>query len=286
MLRAARLSLRYLGDSSALVGEFLRSQLSPEGGFRNRSGRGDLYYTVFGLEARIALGAPVPPEIVPYLLSFGLGEQLDLVHLCCLIRCRASAGISAASADSEALISRLEGYGTEDGGYNPEPRAPTGSAYGCFLVTMAYEDLGRQIPSKDKIVHCLKQLRTADGGYGNQPNQAFGLTPSTAAVAILWPSLGKDFPPGLESWLLSRRHPEGGFFAVPAAPIPDLLSTATALHALSCMGVPLDSFREPCLDFIHSLWTGGGAFCGSWADPTPDCEYTYYGLLALGHLSL
>ena len=28
-------------------------------------------------------------------------------------------------------------------------------------------------------------------------------------------------------------HPMGGFLAAPQAPIPDLLSTATALHALS-----------------------------------------------------
>ena len=85
--------------------------------------------------------------------------------------------------------------------------------------------------------------------------------------------------------MLSRCSPEGGFFAVPAAPIPDLLSTATALHALRSMGASLDAVREPCLDFIQLLWTGGGSFCGSWADPTPDCEYTYYGLLALGSLA-
>ena len=285
MLRAARLSHSQLGDSTSLVCGFLRSQLSPEGGFCDRSGRADLYYTVFGLEALIALGAPMPPEITPYLLGFGLGEKLDMVHLCCLIRCRASAGIPASGADIEALLSRLESYRTSDGGYHPEPDAPAGSAYGCFFAAMAYEDLGRQIPSKNEIVRCLKQLRAADGGFANQPHQPLGLTPSTSAIATMLRALGEDVPSELESWLLSRRHPEGGFFAVPAAPIPDLLSTATALHALSCMGVTLDSFREPCLDFIHSLWTGGGAFCGSWAVPTPDCEYTYYGLLALGHLS-
>lgn len=72
----------------------------------------------------------------------------------------------------------------------------------------------------------------------------------------------------------------------PAAPIPDLLFTATALRAMSCVSVPLDSVRDPCLDFIHSLWTGNGSFLGSWADNTLDCEYTYYGLPALGHLDL
>jgi prenyltransferase beta subunit len=284
MLRAAQASLGLLGDSSSLVSGFLHSQLNPEGGFCDRSGRGDLYYTVFGLESLIALSEPKPPEMISYLRDFGLGEKLDLVHLCCLIRCRAGAGVSASIADSEALLARLESYRTLDGGYNPEPGASMGSAYGCFLATMAYEDLEKPIPAKNEIVHCLKQLRAADGGFANHPNQPFGLTPSTAAVATLLQALGEEFPPGLDSWLLSRMYPEGGFYAVPAAPIPDLLSTATTLHALSRMEVPLDSLREPCLNFIHSLWTGGGAFAGSWADRTPDCEYTYYGLLALGHL--
>jgi len=33
------------------------------------------------------------------------------------------------------------------------------------------------------------------------------------------------------------------------------------------------------------LWTNRGGFYGNWLDDTLDCEYTYYGLLALGHLS-
>ena len=71
---------------------------------------------------------------------------------------------------------------------------------------------------------------------------------------------------------------------MPGAPMPDLLSTATALHALAGMHVDLEPIQEPCLDFLDSLWSGRG-FCGSWADDAVDCEYTYYGLLALGHLS-
>ena len=73
---------------------------------------------------------------------------------------------------------------------------------------------------------------------------------------------------------------------MPHAPMPDLLSTATALHTLAGLQVPLESVKEPCLDFIDTLWTNEGAFHGQWADDHVDCEYTYYGLLALGHLSL
>ena len=69
------------------------------------------------------------------------------------------------------------------------------------------------------------------------------------------------------------------------APMPDLLSTATALHALSGHHVSFAHLKEPTLDFLDTLWTGR-AFCGNWADDEPDCEYTYYALLAMGHLSL
>jgi hypothetical protein len=44
--------------------------------------------------------------------------------------------------------------------------------------------------------------------------------------------------------------------------------------------------KEPCLDFVDSLWSNAGGFHGHWGDDHLDCEYTYYGLLALGHLSL
>jgi hypothetical protein len=96
-----------------------------------------------------------------------------------------------------------------------------------------------------------------------------------------------DVPPDprLAGWLFDRCR-DGGFFATPDAPIPDLLSTATALHALSSLHAPLDRVRDACLDFIDSLWTSEGAFYGTWADDVLDCEYTYYGLLALGHLAV
>ena len=86
--------------------------------------------------------------------------------------------------------------------------------------------------------------------------------------------------------LLAQAHPQGGFRALPGSPIPDLLSTATAIHALVGLHVDLSVYKESCLDFIDSLWTNRGGFYGHWEDDILDCEYTYYGLLALGHLSL
>ena len=75
--------------------------------------------------------------------------------------------------------------------------------------------------------------------------------------------------------------------ALPATPVPDLLSTATALHALSALHVPIAGLREPCLDFVDSLWTNRGGFFGTLGRRHPSTANTRTTrLLALGHLSL
>jgi hypothetical protein len=93
-------------------------------------------------------------------------------------------------------------------------------------------------------------------------------------------------PPALGRWLLEQAHPGGGFKAFPRAPIPDLLSTAVALHALDGLETDFSHLKESLIDYIDSLWNAEGGFHAHWADDMLDVEYTYYGLLALGHLSL
>jgi hypothetical protein len=77
----------------------------------------------------------------------------------------------------------------------------------------------------------------------------------------------------------------GGFIAVKGTPKPDLLSTATALHALAAVDGPIEDLREATREFIMSLQRENGGFAGYPGDRVTDCEYTYYALLALGHLS-
>ena len=289
MLQVARLAPRLLEDSARLVEAFLRGQMNADGGFRDRAGNSDLYYTVFGIEALFALRADVPmPGLEGYVRSFGDGAGLDLVHLACLSRAWANLPqhIEPDSPTRDAILRRIETFRSLDGGYHAEPGAAQGTLYGCFLALGAYQDLRAEIPDPVGIVRCVQSLRAADGGYANQQDVPLGLTPSTAAAVTLLRQLGEPVDPAVGAWLLSRCRPDGGFFATPLAPIPDLLSTATALHALAGMKVDLGGLKEPCLDFVDSLWSAQGAFVGSWEDDALDCEYTYYGLLALGHLSL
>lgn len=286
MLQVARLSPTLLGDSRDLVESFLRSQMNPDGAFRNRAGDSDLYYTVFGLEALVALQAEPPVvEVARYLSSLGDGEGLDFVHLACLARCWAGVTRNIREAPADGILCRLEAYRTPDGGYNQAPGATDGTAYAAFLAMGAYQDLGESMAEPERLAASLEGMRAGDGGFANFPGAAAGVTPATAAAVTMMRQWQRDPDGALAEWLLSRCLPTGGFFAVAGAPIPDLLSTATALHALAGLHVPLNGLREPCLDFIDSLWTNRGGFYGHWSDDAIDTEYTYYALLSLGHLT-
>jgi len=288
MLQVARLAPRLLGDSTELIVDFYRSQMNPDGGFKNRSGNSDLYYTVFGIEGLFILRAELPLQSLQrYLQTFGDGMGLDLVHLGCLARCWAMFPKDLMSPQlRNSVAARVESYRSADGGYEASSNSPVGTLYGCFIAMGAYQDLDLALPNPQGILNCIESLRATDGGYANQRDVPQGLTPSTAAAVVLLHQLQQPIDEKIGRWLLSRAHPQGGFFATPAAPIPDLLSTATALHALSIANVDITGIREQTLDFIDTLWSSRGGFLGNWEDDVLDCEYTWYGLLALGHLSV
>ncbi len=287
MLQVARLAPNQLHEAGDQVVDFLRGEFNEDGGVKDRGGKSDLYYTVFGLDALIAMRVDPPNGSVRnFLEEFGDGASLDSVHLACLARCWAAlpAG-SLSSGVGGRILARIERFRANDGGYAARENAPAGSAYLAFLAYGAYQDLRGEIPYPDRLAASLDRLQAADGGFSNEPGLPEGSTPATAAAVTLLRQLGRRFQTGAGDWLLARAVPGGGFRAAPRVPVPDLLSTATALHALAGMEVSFEPIKERCLDFVDTLWTGKG-FCGHWGDDVVDTEYTFYALLALGHLSL
>ena len=272
MLQVARLAPNLLREAADPVAAFAAAQFTPEGGARDRDGKPDLYYTVFALECLIALRKDPPVDRVrPWLETFGDGEGLDVVHLSCLARCWAALPKGLLKEEvAHKIAGRIIGHAMAEGGIK--------NVYHGFLALGALQDLGIPLPDPEAVVKAITALQGPDGSYGQT-------TPTTAAAITALRNLGAPVPAGATDWLLERAHPKGGFTATPGAPLPDLLSTATALHALTGQKVPFGPIKELCLDFVDTLWTGQG-FCGSWADDVVDVEYTYYALLALGHLSL
>jgi len=289
LLQIARLAPRLLGDSTDLVREFFRRQIGPEGAARDRGGRPDLYYTIFAIAGAQALDVPLPTaSIRSWLESHGDGHGLDFVHLGALARCWAAVGAESLPPNrAAALLERIEGFRKPDGGYEGDPRLDHGTAYGAFVALGAYQDLNRTPPRVLDLIRGLDRLKTPDGVWSNAPGMPVGAMNATAGAVTLIRHLGFPVPSSVGDWILDQRHVGGGFLAVPRAPLPDLLSTATALHALSCLDRRIPSeVHGRCLDFVDTLWTAEGGFHGHWADDHLDAEYTFYGLLALGHLSL
>jgi hypothetical protein len=289
LLQVARLAPRLLADSTGLVRGFFRRQFEPHDAACDRGGKPDLYYTTFALAGAQALEVAPPAEpVADWLRSFGDGQALDFVHLGALARCWAAVGRERMPPGLDrALFERIEVFRKPDGGYEGDPRLPHGTAYGAFVALGAYQDLGHQPPQALELIRSLKRLETPDGAWSNAPGMPLGALNATAGAVTLIRHLGWPVNAAVGDWLLAQSHPEGGFLAVPGAPMPDLLSTATALHALSCLDRRIPSgIHERCLDFIDTLWSAEGGFHGHWADDQLDAEYTFYGILALGHLSL
>ncbi len=289
MLQVARVAPKALGESAPLVRAFFSRQFAENGGGVDRDGRADLYYTIFSLAGLQALQAEVSFEKVEsFLREFREGEGLDFVHLGALARCWAVVGLEKMPADlADVLLSRIEAFRSRDGGYDSDADSAHGNAYGCFVALGAYQDLRRELPKPLRMVQCLKFLETPDGAWANARGLSVGSTNATAAAVAILHQLGMPMNAGVADWLLARAHSQGGFLAMPEAPLPDLLSTATTLHALACLEREIPTpIRERCLDFIDTLWSAEGGFHGHWADDHLDAEYTFYGLLALGHLSV
>jgi prenyltransferase beta subunit len=286
MLAATSAAPKLLRDAGGRVVEFIKGQAAADGGFRGRGAASDLYYTVFAVECLRALDAPLDEAaLITYAHSFVDGAGLDLVHLSCLARLWARLDVAPPQEVRRGIARRLGELRSGDGGFGERQGSTQGSAYAAFLAVGAGQDLGQSIVDAQRLVAAIERLRAEDGSYGNAPGTRSGSTPSTAAAIVTLRHLGAAVDPLVGAWLLARSQPAGGFLAVAGAPVPDLLATATALHALRGLGISLATIRTPCLEYLDSLWSPRGAFRGTWADNALDCEYTYYGLLALGNLA-
>ncbi len=293
MIQKIRHAAPVLGEAVELVKQFFAAHVHPQGGYRGRGDSADLYYTVFGLEGSFALGAP--PDDVSlhrYLNGMGDGSDLDLVHLACLARCWATlAEIKHAALNPRLqidLCEKLTRTRRPDGGFSTGDTHRFGNALGAFLALGAYQDLGIDLPDTDALLGSIRSLQQDNGAFTNERGSGPESTSATAAALCVLHYLGEPLPEHSVVWLLALAHAQGGFPAAPHAQttaLPDLLSTATALFALDRAGVHLDTLRECNLSFCDSLWQPEGGFAGHALDPTLDCEYTYYGLLALGVLS-
>jgi len=268
------------------VAAFVHGCQCEDGGFRGRSTSSDLYATSFALACLAALGEIPDQAVVGYLRSFGDGEELDLVHLCCLLRSwgRLNA-MGGDGADVAPLLGGLERFRRPGQGYRLTRDDTADSVYASFLALLASSELAGAPRELESLGASVAAHRSRDGAFAEGGDAVTGTTTVSAAAVVLLDAVGAPVPPEVLAWLAQRQDPAGGVYAVPGAPTPDLLSTATALYALWRSGWPLAPTAAAHLDFVEQLWRDDGGFAAHRGDPMSDCEYTYYALLSLGVLA-
>ncbi|MFN7139518.1 MAG: prenyltransferase/squalene oxidase repeat-containing protein, partial [Limisphaerales bacterium] len=170
MLQVARLAPNLLEDSTRLVESFLLAQQNTNGGFKDREGRSDLYYSVFALDGLLATRAPLPADSVADYLKTFEPARLDFIHLCCLARCWGTlahaSNVCCPEPIREQLQAKVLSYRSRDGGFNLMPDQPFGSVYAAFLALSALQDLGVPVPDPMDLVQSFKRLE-CEGGWAN-----------------------------------------------------------------------------------------------------------------------
>jgi hypothetical protein len=257
-------SLKVL-DTSALVSlkEFVRSKQTSSGGFMDKAGKPDIYYSLFGYFLAGALKMnDMVSSLKPWVESQTRKDNLSGVHLNCAAILYSRLGTDKSVMDSLALRVRK----------SIESQLDQQSAYSVFLnlLTCYY------IEDYKGLYQIMKRLKSFTN-YNSLP------CPVVSALLVLQTSFNKRAD-DLKEEILSFYNNNGGFKATHQAPVPDLLSTAVALFSLAFAGNDFWLIKPDCLDFIDSMYNDGG-FAGNIIDIDPDIEYTFYGLLAMGALT-
>lgn len=242
--------------------DYVIKNQTPSGGFPDKAGKADLYYTLFGYFLAYALELNETYSPVKNYVEKEISQTtLSGVHLHC-----AAILSSRLSKDLHVRSLRTNVRNNISAELNKQP------AYGAFLNLLTCYYL-----QDYKSLYRIRQQIKTFGRHASLP------CPVMAALLVLERSFNRPVNE-LKKEVLSYYNGKGGFKATPLTPVPDLLSTAVALYALRFAGEDLRMIKPHCLEFVDSLYNEGG-FGGNLIDHEPDIEYTFYGLLALGALA-
>jgi len=259
----AKSTLMLDSEMIAEIRTFIMSKQTTQGGFSDRGGNCDLYYTLFGYY--IAESFSVNEVIEPlkkYVAAMVTSTDLSGVYRYCGAILYAK--LIGLDATTEKLRQQIVADLTLTDSKQPE--------YSGFLGVLALYYLEDYL-SIQRIV--------------NQYKQSFSLTglpcPVVAATAVMLGMTGNRKSEAVDM-LKAFYRANGGFAALHQAPAGDLLSTGVALYALHFLDADLRLMKPDCLAFVDDLYDNGG-FRATQYDAVTDVEYTFYGLLALGSLS-
>jgi len=263
--------------------------LDQNGGFRGRKGSGDLYYSAFALRGLFLLGVLDDEKLLPRVAGF-LDEQQrrnDLVPVdilswtFCATLVHTVRGTELLPEQIASLILRWERFRRSDGCFSASEKSAVSSTYTTFLTAIFYELLGESERSRTIPVEPILERRRSDGGFVELPPLQYSGTNPTAAAVGLLTLLEVPLPEKEKTveFLCRCQQYSGGFQAHTRIPMPDLLSSFSALTALRDLGATDRVNRSALRNFATNLRSPDGGYFGMPLDQQSDVEYTFYGMV-------
>jgi hypothetical protein len=251
-------------NSRIQVLDFIKNQQHPNGGFKDRGGNPDIYYSLFGVWLSEALNLAETRENYKQFIT-----KVDIIKK------------SAAEKFALILIKTI----LPDKNYKKpslysilkilsERKSRVSFFYKIFLFFLTFDAL---YPPNRILYFFAKIGMLVYKPSGENPCSIF------AALMVARQKVGLKIEKETTD-LLSYFEEGKGFKMFEHAKTGDLLSTAVALFALKNSGQDLRLVAPACLNLIQQNYDSG-AFLSGDGDLTRDLEYTFYGLLALGALS-
>jgi hypothetical protein len=249
-------------ESQAQVQQFLQNSQHENGGFMNRAGRPDLYYSLFGVWIATAVDSDQVLEKHRQFVSKNETAKDNLVDDFALLLIRAVLFQNEFRKPSVLKLLRtafLQGN-------------KTSVHYRIFLFLLTFD-----------FFYSNRILRF----WGRMVLPLFS-PPSGSPASVQAAVIVARQKAGLKSKnevekLLDYFENEKGFKAFKEVTDADLLSTAVALFALKTANTDLRLVKPACLKLIQQNYSNGAFLAGN-GDEMRDLEYTFYGLLALGVL--
>jgi prenyltransferase beta subunit len=242
---------------------FILNKQTSVGGFSDRVGRCDLYYTLFGYYIAESLSVTqVMEPLKKYVATTVSLNNLSGVYLYC----------------GAILYAKLIGI-----------NSTTEKLRKQIVTDLTQKDLKQREYSEFLGILALyyledfKNIQLIANRYKQSFSHRDNPCPVIAATAVMLAITGNRKPEIVDK-LNSYYRGNGGFSALHQAPSEDLLSTAVALYALHFLSADIRLMKPDCLTFIDNLYDNGG-FRATKYDSVTDVEYTFYGLLALGSMS-
>lgn len=263
-------------QGNAEVLQFIVGQQNADGGFKDRGGRSDLYYSLFG--AMLLKASPLNPpkgdlgdgsvalhQLQQFLVRQSNSKIPGFIEQCCLVLLQKELRISRISRIKNLMRLSLSFW---------KERYSINISYRSFVLFLTLDAV---LPFPGLLTFGAGKMLKRTTVDQHSPCS------EVAAKVFLQKMLGENSATEVES-LKSFADKRGGFRAFHHVEQPDMLSTAVALFALDFAGSDLRLLKPTCLGFIQENYSDG-AFLSGDGDQTMDVEYTFYGLLALGVLS-